>query len=291
MQTSLLLLIWLAYQSLHSWLKYTARLISLLNGPTSVTTRLREWHERAERGNQLSATVHCLVEFHKAQCFFIITLHIAMLLVLNSDADTLGWNTLNQATDNISFINDISLGGTLPTVFALFLQHCMGKRSWYVFTLTIFAGTISTHVWFQLAFVELETLLTFVVSTTELYSCGNANPVKFCGGEDWLYQLDKIPTCNQSLRTSRARELGSMVVVLVVFLGLLIDLLWVSRHQFARVLSRPPVARVYYPLAQQNYTCYSEMDFSLCGAKHRKPWHPSLQMPLKDRRMFKESGG
>ncbi len=169
----------------------------------------------------------------------MITLHIAMLLVLNSDADTLGWNALNQATDNISFINDISLGGALPTVFALFLQHCMGKRSWYVFILTIFAGTISTHVWFQLAFVELETLLTFAVSTTELYSCGNANPVKFCGGEDWLYRLDKIPTSNQSLRTSRARELGSMVVVLIVFLGLLINLLWVSRHQFARIVASP----------------------------------------------------
>lgn len=140
-------------------------------------------------------------------------------------------STCASGKRNILFIRVTSVSGILLPTFGLFLQHCIGKRSWYIFTLTAVAAVFSTVVWIRTSTVTFDTLLNYVKSTSELSSCGNQNPVRFCGGL-WVFaSADNLWSLSFSAPETRRMSiiwLCSVLFAWIVLTGLLADLLWTS---------------------------------------------------------------
>ena len=103
----------------------------------------------------LPALKSATVEFHKAQCFFMLAIDIATQIVLKTGTLNDGSAKLQGLYNNYVLIGSISLSGLLPVSFMLLTLHSVGVRSWYLLTLSS---------------------CTVALSAATLFSTGNFNP-------------------------------------------------------------------------------------------------------------------
>ena len=82
-----------------------------------------------------SAILPAVVEFQKAQCYFMLATNIAGLVV--QTVGGLELQSLQQLYNTFIFIKVIAIGGYLPITFGLLILRMLKKLSWYVLALSI----------------------------------------------------------------------------------------------------------------------------------------------------------
>ena len=125
------------------------------------------------------------VEFHKAQCFFILAIDIAGLIVVGQGS--LDDGTL-QSLNNYSLVGFISTNGVLPVVLILLCLHTVGMHSWYVLVLSTCTIVLSTVTFFMSGILASWTqgVGAIQAASNNTYSlCGKKDPSRFCTTADW----------------------------------------------------------------------------------------------------------
>lgn len=118
--------------------------------------------------------IESLVEFQKAQCFFMSSVQIAALI--STKRGNLQSDTLQQVQNNAAFLNVLSIGGFLPVTFLLFILYNENYRSWYTVILTLSTVALSAATFF----VSSGTVDTPSAPLQIYQNCGNISPVAYC---------------------------------------------------------------------------------------------------------------
>ena len=123
-----------------------------------------------------------LVEFHKAQCFFMLAIEIAAQVVVRGKSLSASSTSLQSLYNNYMLIGCISISGFLPITFTQLCLHDSGMRSWYLLimsTLTVIASatTLYTAGSFRLEEKDVEGLQSLA---SPYPSCGRRDPSAYC---------------------------------------------------------------------------------------------------------------
>ena len=148
-----------------------------------VNRRARAQRIRAKgRTVRLDALTSALVEFHKAQCFFVLAIDIAAQV--DRTKGGLQPESLQQLYNTWVLIKSISIGGYLPVTFTLFNLHLVDLVSWYLLSLTICTvavsiATLITIGKFNPSDADIRYLNT-TSSTNGPPACGERTPGAWC---------------------------------------------------------------------------------------------------------------
>ena len=161
-----------------------------------------------------------LVEFHKAQCFFILTIATAALVAVRQGSLNEDTISLQGIFNNYSLIGTISIGGFLPVTFILLTLHSAEIQSWYLLTLSIFAVVLSAITMFSVGDFHLSPadLQKLTEATTSQYpNCGSRDPTTFC-----LHRGDDLTSFSASDFSNKASVGGPGLLFSTIILVLLI---------------------------------------------------------------------
>ena len=115
-----------------------------------------------------------LIEFHKAQCFFMLAIQAASLIAKHGTL--LDRSDLQQIHNDSAFINVLSVGGHLPITFVLYTIRTTGHKSWYLLLLSTCTVALSAA-----ALLTVGYSAPSIVSTGYQYTdCGDVNPTALC---------------------------------------------------------------------------------------------------------------
>lgn len=124
-----------------------------------------------------------LVEFHKAQCFFILAIEIAANIAVRQGTLNDGVTTLQGLFNNYTLVGSVSISGFLPVTFTLLALHRAGMHSYYLLILSHCALILSAITMFSVGdFVVSGADKTKLAnaSSTKYPICGNLDPTTFC---------------------------------------------------------------------------------------------------------------
>ena len=121
------------------------------------------------------------VEFHKAQCFFILAIELAANMVISEGTlnDSTTPTTLQGLFNNYSLLGGISISGFLPVTFTLLVLHRSGVHSWYLVILSDCALVLSAVTMYRVG--------DFTISPAERHSLmvtNAAGQYPTCGYKD-----------------------------------------------------------------------------------------------------------
>lgn len=166
------------------------------------------------------------VEFHKAQCFFMLAIGSAGQIVLRQRS--LEDGSL-QSLMNYCLVGLISLNGILSITLTLLCLHTVGMHSWYLLLLsicTVVLSTVTLSMSGRFA-LSLQDLSKIRDSTNSKYPmCGNKDPSIFCLDENY-----NINPSNRVLGSDYGAVIFSLVILglLTLDYGRLQELLIVQR--------------------------------------------------------------
>ena len=132
------------------------------------------------------AVKSALVEFHKAQCFFILAIQIAAIIVVKNGTlnDSLTPTTLQRLFSNYTLIGGISISGFLPVSFTLLALHRAGIHSWYLVILSDCAFVLSAVTMFKVGDFQISAAdgrdLLITNGGVQYPTCGSVNLTAFC---------------------------------------------------------------------------------------------------------------
>lgn len=152
------------------------------------------------------------VEFHKAQCFFMLAIGIASQIVLRQHSLE---DASLQSLVNYTLVGIISMNGILPIVGTLLCLHTVHMLSLYLLILSACTTVLSTVTFFKSRkFVpSVQDSRSLQTATNVSYtSCNSKDPSTFC--------LDDSYSLNRS-DSSLISGVGPVIFSLVI-LGLLI---------------------------------------------------------------------
>ncbi|MCJ1356997.1 MAG: hypothetical protein MMC33_006993 [Icmadophila ericetorum] len=141
--------------------------------------KIRNWSEKNLKRiheHHLPALVAGLVEFHKAQCLFTITIQIAAIIVWSKHSLTP--TSLTQLYADQLLIQILAINGLVPVSCTILSLWVYGKRSWYLLLLSIVSFVISTTAYFVAAYHSFYAIET---TYTPYSKCGNIDPTGLCG--------------------------------------------------------------------------------------------------------------
>ncbi|KAL8865900.1 MAG: hypothetical protein Q9174_006624, partial [Haloplaca sp. 1 TL-2023] len=145
-------------------------------GAQSTANRAREASFRYRVPNLIAA----LIEFHKAQCFFMIAVQVAATVI----ARTGGFHaqSLQQLSNSYGAISLVPVCGYLPVVMTLLSLHGAGKNSWYLMGLSIITVVTAGVTAFSTRRFDPSSVdLTYLQDVSGQWtSCGNKNPTTWC---------------------------------------------------------------------------------------------------------------
>ena len=131
------------------------------------------------------AIISATVEFHKAQCFFMLAIGIAGIIVLRQGS--LEDGTL-QSLVNYDLVGVISVNGILPVTLTLLCLHTVRMHSWYMLIISTCTVVLSTVTFFlsgnfspsakDIGKIEAATNFTYP-------RCGNKDPSRYCLNADY----------------------------------------------------------------------------------------------------------
>ena len=129
-----------------------------------------------------------LIEFHKAQCFFMLAIQAASLIARHGPL--LDRSNLQQIYNDSAFIEVLSVGGHLPISFVLYTIRTAGHKSWYLFLLSVCTVALSAA-----ALLTTNYPAPNIVSTGYQYAdCGDVNPTALCLETDFTIPTLKTET-------------------------------------------------------------------------------------------------
>ena len=167
-----------------------------------------------DRTVRLAALTSALVDFHKAQCFFVLAINIAAQV--DRAKGGLDPQSLQQLYNTWVLIKSISIGGYLPVTFTLFTLHLVDVVSWYLLSLTICTASVSI--------ATLVTIGNFNPSDADIESVSrafNTNGTTACGGLSpgaWCY-IPNSMNYDSDPSNGAYSMLGFCVFVLVLLIA------------------------------------------------------------------------
>ena len=93
------------------------------------------------RNKHLPSLTGAMAEFQKAQCFFMLAINIAALIIRNRGGSQP--SNLQQLYNTYVLIKSISISGYLPVTFTLFTLHLVDVVSWYLLVLSAVTVLVS----------------------------------------------------------------------------------------------------------------------------------------------------
>lgn len=134
------------------------------------------------RAVRLAALTSALVDFHKAQCFFVLAINIAAQV--DRAKGGLQPQSLQQLYNTWVLIKSISIGGYLPVTFTLFTLHLVDLVSWYLLSLTICTVAVSIATLITIGnFNPSDADISYISqasSTNGPAACGERTPGAWC---------------------------------------------------------------------------------------------------------------
>ena len=122
--------------------------------------------------------VEIMVEFQKAQCYFMIATQIAALIQIRRWG--LNLTTLEQAERTRLFLQSLILGGMVPITWIYLCLWLRNYRSSYILALALASTALAMAVYI----ITLQPLVlpdSFALSDEFHYpGCANVNPASFC---------------------------------------------------------------------------------------------------------------
>ena len=204
-----------------------ATLVSIERKVSTIQDRLRNYAPIVK-----SATV----EFHKAQCFFMLSIVMAAQVVVKQGSLNEGTTKLQGLFNNYSLIGSISISGLIPVTFTLLSLHTVGIRSLYLLilstlTVAMSAATLISIGDFNVSRPDIQRVTS---STTDRYpKCGNNDPTTYC------LDLPDGPTFLTSMRLEKGAVGGSSLLLSLTILTLLmLDRLQQTSSPIQRFLAR-----------------------------------------------------
>ena len=129
-----------------------------------------------------------LVDFHKAQCYFMIAVHAAAIALIATPT-SLDATSYLQLGANYQFLAMISTGGILPVVITLVEINRLNRRSSYILGLSVATSILAPIVSISASMPsEPWTVLSPGVGTS--VACGGVYVYKFCS-TNYLFQKNK----------------------------------------------------------------------------------------------------
>ena len=124
-----------------------------------------------------------MIEFQKAQCFFMLTVNVAALV--SKYQGGLDPENLQQLYNNYIFIETISIGGYLPITFTLLGLHIVQVSSWYLLILSILTMGISIATVVNLGIFsprpsDLRAIASVAHGNEGLSNCGGNDLTVYC---------------------------------------------------------------------------------------------------------------
>ena len=226
MQSNIAIGAFLLLQSLDSWIYYSylvsLRCLKRLCAKEAEKKAMdfqKKWIYR-----HLKILVMALVEFQKAQCYFILPVQAATLAALSGRTTILPPTTYRQYVNNISLFGLVGISGILPVMLILSALHGVGQKSWYVLGMSIIAVALSAATVFtvnQLHWVNLP-------PDNRYSACAYHDPSAFCfaaSGSRFI-ELAELPSFSPI-----GGSLSMMTMSLVLLTILLLDFLWNPEKQ------------------------------------------------------------
>ncbi len=131
---------------------------------------------------------HTLVEFHEAQCFFLLASQIAILTALDvggGDPSVFGAYTLRAALQNATTAYLVSTMGVLPVVIGLWSLQTAHECSVCTMLLSVTTVAISERALYRTRRVEVQKQMAAVDYRGWPASCGgHPPPLVYCGGAE-----------------------------------------------------------------------------------------------------------
>ena len=128
------------------------------------------------------AVVPFVVEFQKAQCYFMLATNIASLVIQHRGGVDPG--SFQQLYNTYIFIKVIAIGGYLPITFTLLTLRMLCKMGWLMLTLSIASVGVSiANLFTKRDFSPSQEDLAHlrdVSKTGGPQSCGGHNPIAWC---------------------------------------------------------------------------------------------------------------
>ncbi|KAL8767426.1 MAG: hypothetical protein Q9194_005993, partial [Teloschistes cf. exilis] len=134
------LVAWAFLRLFDFWLYYALLVFFLLVDRNQAYERA----ERIKRTNlryRIPNLISALIEFQKAQCFFMIAVQIAAIIIARKGG--FGAQTLQQLSNSYSAITLLAICGYLLVVVTLVNLHGAGKSSWYLMVLSTITVVVS----------------------------------------------------------------------------------------------------------------------------------------------------
>ena len=129
-----------------------------------------------------SAITPALVEFQKAQCYFMLATNIAGLIVQTNGG--LDPESFQQLHNTYIFIKVVAIGGYLPITFGLLTLRMLNKVGWYLLALSIASvGVAIKDLYREQNFSPSSEDLTYLQTQSSQggpTSCGGVNPIAWC---------------------------------------------------------------------------------------------------------------
>lgn len=164
----------------------------------------------------MDALITAVIEFQKAQCYFMSSIQIASMVVM--EAGLLDSTNLQQLSNNYNLIIVVCLGGTLPITFVLFWLRAAGKQSWELCILSTVTISLSMAAYFIARGFNLKSNEALLANGTSYPGCGTINPMAFCYFGTWTETGDKSVTGWNTLSVTEGIIIYSVLVLVLMLL-------------------------------------------------------------------------
>ena len=188
------------------------------------------------------AHVTSLIEFQRAQAYFMIAVQIACLIALHypGQLESTSWQQLHN---NISLLFDLALGGSGPVVLALLSLKSIESRGTYTLLLSTcsVALSIATGVFSMTRHIDPDLHINY--QGVGVPACGlRTAPIKYCYSQNsygWIYM-------------PRSKDLAILLPFSLVQLGLIVEkvwcTVWLCRHRDLSAIARKGYRIRYFAL-------------------------------------------
>ena len=175
------------------WSK-TRSLRGAYEGVSREWERASNFQEKVRESDHAAAFLYALVEFQKAQIFFVLAVQAAALTALSSVGNLFDAQTYQQLVNNADILSLVAVSGCLSTVFVLYILYLSHQGSWFLFNLSTITTLLSTAT---LNRARNAALRSDVInnSSPNMDQCGGVTPTKYCyaitnvyeyGGAAWF---------------------------------------------------------------------------------------------------------
>ncbi|KAK4580047.1 hypothetical protein LTR86_000249 [Recurvomyces mirabilis] len=180
MQTFIVLSAWLLFHIYSNWSTYPIFLALVArHGHRRASDLAQEKQAKIAKGYS-DALVSALVEFQKAQVFFMLSVQIAILVALHNPSyiEAKNWQAL---WNNFGILYSLAFGGCLPVLFVLLMLRIAGKKEFYTLLVTLCSVALSSATWFVAWFRAPDPNTSIAEPESPMPDqCAGVAPIKYC---------------------------------------------------------------------------------------------------------------